>query len=87
MFPLDLLKNIKLSPILKEIESLSFDAANISRVGLQALSDFEKKNKIDEKILTNISILFEDAKKPRGQTELKIVDAIEKITYFIYKTK
>ena len=71
--------------MLKEIESLSLDASNVSRVGLQALSDFEKKNTIDKNIFNEITLTLENAKKPRGQTELMIVDAVEKLVNFIYK--
>jgi len=83
----NLLKNIKLSPILKEIESLSLDAANVSRIGLQALSDFETKTTVDDKVLSEITAALTAAKKPRGQTELKIVDATEKLVNFVYKSK
>ena len=82
-----LLKNIKLSPILKEIESLSLDATHLCRVGLRALEDFEKKKTIDDNIIKEISSTLESAKKPRGQTELKIVNAVEKLVNFIYKFK
>jgi hexosaminidase len=82
-----LLVNIKLSPILREIESMSKDLAIISEIGIQALTDYEGERKRDEKWLNDISVKFEAAKSPRGQTKLKVVEAIEKLVNFIYRNQ
>ena len=80
----NLLANIELSPILREIELLSDDLKTISEIGIKALSDYINNIKQDEKWLMEIKAKIDEAKKPRGQTELKVVDAIEKLVNFIY---
>ncbi len=74
-----LLKLINASPILKEIEPLSANLANISETGLEAISLILSSKKADENWLTKNSSILEEAKKPYGQTEIMITSAIEKL--------
>jgi hexosaminidase len=74
-----LLPVIKASPVLAEIESLSKDLSEIAVIGLEALT-FLKQNQPaaaswkDEKLEA-----LSRAKEPRGQTELMVVSAVEKL--------
>ncbi len=78
-----LLTNIKSSPILKEIESMSKDLMTISEVGIQVLNDCKNDTKKDEMWVKKITEKLDAAKKPRGQTELKIISAIENLVNFV----
>jgi hexosaminidase len=74
-----LLPVIKASPVLAEIESLSKDLSEISGIGLEALTFLEQNQTAaaswkDEKLEA-----LSRAKEPRGQTELMVVSAIEKL--------
>jgi hypothetical protein len=74
-----LLPIIKASPVLAEIESLSKDLSEISGIGLEALTFLEQNQTVaaswkDEKLEA-----LRRAKEPRGQTELMVVSAIEKL--------
>lgn len=67
------------APILKEIETLSADLAACAEAGLEAIdylqsSTIPKQSWIDEKLA-----ILEKAKAPRGETELLVVDPIEKL--------
>jgi hexosaminidase len=74
-----LLPIIKASPVLAEIESLSNGLSEISSIGLEALTLLEQNQPAaaswkDEKLKA-----LSRAKEPRGQTELMVVSAIEKL--------
>ena len=57
------------------------DLSIISDIGIDVLSEKTR----DEELVVKYAEKLEAAKKPRGQTELKIVEAIEKMVNFIYK--
>ena len=74
-----LLKTIEVSPVLKEIESASEDLSNISDAGLEAI-DYILNNKKQNKDWLNSKLeLIQKAKVPKGQTEIRVVSAIEKL--------
>jgi len=75
----ELQKTVGISPILKEIESLSQDLMTVSEIGLQAGKYYTSRTKPSEMWIEQSLRLLENAKKPRGQTELMIVDAVEKL--------
>ncbi len=76
---------IKQSPILREIEALSEGLSLIADIGLQALKLINSGKTVDNIwIRDNIQIL-EKVKKPIGDCKLKIVSAIEKLLYSLYK--
>jgi len=67
------------SPILKEIETLSGDLSDVAKIALKALDLIEKrKSASDEWLQKNLEIV-KQAQRSRGQTELMIVPAIEKL--------
>ncbi len=72
-------KIIVLSPVLAEIETLSEDLMKISEIGLQALDRIAAGQKADQAWLDQSKSILEKAKEPRGQTELMVVSAIEKM--------
>jgi len=74
-----LIKLINASPILKEIEPLSANLADISGTGLEAISFLLSGTKASSDWSTKNLKLLEDAKKPFGQTEIMITSAIEKL--------
>ena len=72
-------KTIKKSPVLKDIESLSWDLSAISSIGLQALDYITNNNKADKIWLQNSLSEIRKAGMPRGQVELMVVSPIEKL--------
>ncbi len=74
-----LLKTIKASPALAEIESLSKDLSEISGIGLEAMTMLEINQKASEAWKKKTSEVLQRAKEPRGQAELMVVSAIEKL--------
>lgn len=75
----ELLKTIEVSPILKEIESASEDLSEISSAGLEAIDYITNNQKQNKDWLNSRLELIEKAKAPRGQAELRVVSAIEKL--------
>jgi hexosaminidase len=75
----ELQKTIRISPILREIESLSQDLMTVSEIGLQSGKYYTSGTKPSNMWIEQSLKLLENAKKPRGQTELMIVDHIEKL--------
>jgi hexosaminidase len=82
-----LLPTIKSSPILAEIESLSQNLSEIAAIGLEALKFLENNQTSTagwkEEKLKSIN----RAKEPRGQTELMVVSAIEKLIAAVSEEK
>ncbi len=70
---------IKRSPVLQEIESLSQDLSQIAAIGLQAVHHLEKGQPADSSWMTTSLRIVKQAKTPRGETELMIISAIEKL--------
>lgn len=67
------------SPVLKEIETLSEDLANVSVIGLEALKHIRQGNKPGNEWITQSMAVLEKAKKPRGHAELMIISAVRKM--------
>ena len=76
---LNLLRTMYLSPVIREIEPLSENLKNLSEVGLEALQLIKQGEKAPVKWLDKANVMIEEAKKPYGQVELRIVDSIEKL--------
>jgi len=74
-----LVEIIKVSPILKEIESMSADLKAMAELGLEATKALAKHKRLKKKVLKSADKLFEKAQKPRGQVELMIVPSIRKL--------
>jgi hexosaminidase len=67
------------SPILWEIKTLSEDLSRVSHIGIEALDMIVKGTTTEKQwIDTQLSILRE-ARRQRGQTELMIIPAVEKM--------
>jgi hexosaminidase len=75
----ELKKIIPLSPVLLEIETLSEDLKKISEIGLQGLDMIAAGQKANQAWLDQSKSILEKAKEPRGQTELMVIPAIEKM--------
>jgi len=75
----ELKKTINLSPVLKEIETLSQDLSSISTVGIEAIEYVKKGKPAPDKWLAESKAALVQAKEPRGQAELAIAPAIEKL--------
>ena len=74
-----LLEIIKVSPVLKEIETLSEDLSKCATIGLESLN-YLKKNQKPEQNWIDVQIkILEEARIPRGETDLLVVDSIEKL--------
>jgi hexosaminidase len=74
-----LLKIIKKSPVLKEIESASQDLSDIAVIGLESIDYILNDQKQNQDWLNSQMAIIEKAKVPRGQAEIMVVDAIEKL--------
>lgn len=74
-----LLPIIAASPIVAEIESLSKDLSEIAVIGLEALTLLETGQRASEEWKKKNLEILQKAKEPRGQTELMVVSAIEKL--------
>ena len=70
---------ISASPVLAEIESMSRDLSEISRLGLLALAMLEGGQKAAAEWKQEQLATLQKAKEPRGQAELMVVSAIEKL--------
>jgi hexosaminidase len=70
---------IKLSPILKEIESMSLNLSKISQIGLEAIEKILSDKKGDIAWYAKNLNLLNTARKSYGQVELVIVPSIEKL--------
>jgi len=68
---------INASPVLKEIESLSADLSIISELGIESLGHISANTAPSAKWIEESKQQISNARKPRGQTTLMIVDAIE----------
>lgn len=67
------------SPILKEIESLSQDLSTISAVGLEAIDRAASGPRSEDPWAQQSTKIVEKAQAPRGQVELVVVGAIQKL--------
>ncbi len=81
----ELLKVIKKSPVLKEIESASKDLSTIAGIGLEALEHIISNHKQNQVWFTSHLELIKKAKEPRAQTEIMVVDTIEKLVNSVAK--
>lgn len=74
-----LLPVINNSPVLKEIESMSSDLSELSSSALTALDILHSGKALDKSWQNEQASLIQRAKKPRGQAEIMVVPAIEKL--------
>jgi hexosaminidase len=74
-----LTQTIKKSPVLKEIEPLSQDLSTLANIGLESFQYLENKHKADSTWIENSLEVLKKSRVPRGQTELMIIPAIEKL--------
>ena len=70
---------IAVSPVLKEIESLSENLSTISGIGLKAIKDILYKQKPSDEWLEKSKKALDEARKPVGHAELMVVQAIESL--------
>lgn len=70
---------VNVSPVLAEIESLSADLQAISAIGLRALALLEANASADAAWFAEARLALEQAKEPRGQTELMVVSPIARL--------
>jgi len=70
---------IRISPVLKEIETLSEDLSQCAVIGLEALDYIARQEKPDQKWIQAQLATLENARTPRGETELMVIDSIKKL--------
>jgi hexosaminidase len=75
----NLLMVIKKSPVLKEIESASEDLFKIARAGNEAIQYILNNRKPNQEWLISNMEIIKKAKEPHAQTEIMVVDSIEKL--------
>lgn len=67
------------SPILKEIEPLSANLSLLAEAGLEAINSIKDTGKLNAKWIEDKNRLIGESKVPYGQTELRIIEAVEKL--------
>jgi len=67
------------APILREVETLSKDLKNIAEIGLQAIDIITGDEIIPSQWCAKSKEILIQARKPRGQVELIVIDAIERL--------
>jgi len=67
------------SPVLWEMRNMSEDLAELAGVGLAALKYYDRGKKPRQKWTVQAREICERAREPRGQTELMLVEPIEKL--------
>jgi hexosaminidase len=70
---------IRANPVLREIGSISADLSLIAEIGLHAAELISVDEKAEESWIVESKEMLKAAKNPRGQVELMIVSAIEKL--------
>jgi hexosaminidase len=75
----NLLMVIKKSPVLKEIESASEDLFKIASAGNEAIQYILNNRKPNQEWLISNMEIIKKAKEPHAQTEIMVVDSIEKL--------
>jgi hexosaminidase len=68
---------IERSPILNEIEPLSFNLARLAETGLEAMQILNSEKQASPDWCKKCGEIITDSRKPYGQTEIRIVDAVE----------
>jgi len=76
-------QTIKKSPVLKEIETLSEDLSTMADIGLESFQYLENEHKAESTWIASSLELLEKAKAPRGQTELMVLSAIERLVKMV----
>jgi hexosaminidase len=76
---------IKRAPVLQEIDSLSLTLSRTAEIGLKALDALTNNRPVNPTWLKDSLREIEEAKKPRGDCRLRIVEAIEKLLKTIKK--
>lgn len=74
---------IKSSPILWEIESLSADASDCGKIGMEAMDYIRSASRASEDWAIDSWRTLYQARRPRGQAELMIVSAIEDLIDYL----
>ncbi len=74
-----LLQTMAKAPAIREMESLSQDLAELAAAGLQAAEAIQEGRKLGGEWGAVQKDLIEKAKKPRGQTELAVVEPIARL--------
>jgi hexosaminidase len=67
------------SPIVREIDSLSYNLSLLASAGLEAMEIIDKNKLSEQGWLGKKMLIVEEAKKPYGQTEIMITSAVEKL--------
>ncbi|MFC1563769.1 beta-N-acetylhexosaminidase [candidate division KSB1 bacterium] len=75
----DLLEIIRSSPVLREIETLSEDLEKIAEIGLNAIVNIQNSWYAESGWVSESLKTVESAKESRGQCEIMIISAIEKL--------
>jgi hexosaminidase len=80
----DLLPIIKDSPILKEIESLSYDLSKVAEIGLKSLEIMIDRVTIPADWKKKSTEMLKICKAPRGENEIMIINSVQEL---VNKTK
>ncbi len=75
----DLLTIIKDSPILKEIESLSYDLSKVAEIGLQSLQVINDGETIPADWKKKSTEILKNCKAPRGENEIMIINSVQEL--------
>lgn len=78
----NLKKTITISPVLREVESMSMDLASVSDAGLKAVEFIRSGKKADKKWADDTASLLKKAQAPRGQAEIIVIKPVEALVNF-----
>jgi hexosaminidase len=82
-----LLPTIRQSPVLDEIEALSYNLSQLGSVGLEAMNIIEYQVKVPEGWADSAREKVKAAKEQGGRTEIMVVSAVEKLVEQAWKGK
>ena len=75
----DMLPIIKESPILKEIESLSYDLSEIAEIGLKSLEIIHENTTPPANWKKKSTEILKICRAPRGENEIMIINSVQEV--------
>lgn len=78
-----LLATIRVAPVLQEIATMSEDLSIAAGIGLEALGYLRNGTRAEQNWVQTSLVKLQQAKQPRGQTELMVIESIEKLVHHV----
>ena len=78
----DMLLIIKNSPILKEIESLSYDLSRVAKIGLQSIQGIYDGETMSADWKKKSTEILTECRAPRGESEIMIINSVQELVNY-----